>query len=144
MQVINEVFTDPKPRDDFFDNLDPNAPLVMINLLKFKEKAEYPDGRQSTLSGGEAYNIYGEAVVKMIESRGGIMVHSGRVTGILTGKVEALWDAVGIVEYPSPSAFRDMLDSDEYQQAHIHREAGLAGQLNISTSSPGHVIKQEA
>ena len=143
MQVTNEVFTDPELRDAFFDNLDPNAPLVMVNLLKFKEKAEYPDGRESALSGGEAYNIYGEAVVKMIESRGGIMVHGGRVTGILTGKVEDLWDAVGIVEYPSPSAFRDMLDSEEYQQVHIHREAGLAGQLNISTSSPGHVIKQE-
>ena len=143
MQVTNEVFTDPELRDAFFDNLDPNAPLVMVNLLKFKENAEYPDGRESALSGGEAYNIYGEAVVKMIESRGGIMVHGGRVTGILTGKVEDLWDAVGIVEYPSPSAFRDMLDSEEYQQVHIHREAGLAGQLNISTSSPGHVIKQE-
>jgi len=139
MQVINEIDTDPKARDAFFSSLDPNAPLVMINLLKFKEKAEYPDGRETNLSGAEAYNIYGEAVVKMIDALGGTRVHGGLVTNIMLGQVEELWDAVGIVEYPTPAAFQAMLDSAEYQEVHVHREAGLAGQLNISTTSPGHV-----
>ncbi len=142
MQVINEVNTDPKTRDAFFDSVDPNAPLVMVNLLKFKEKAEYPDGRDTNLSGGEAYNIYGEAVIKMIVALGGTRVHGGLITSIMLGQVEELWDAVGIVEYPTPAAFRAMLESDEYQDVHVHREAGLAGQLNISTASPGHVANR--
>ncbi|MDP6027832.1 MAG: DUF1330 domain-containing protein [Pseudomonadales bacterium] len=142
MQVINEVSADPEARDAFFDSLDPNAPLVMVNLLKFKEKAEYSDGRETSLSGGEAYNIYGEAVAKMIVALGGTRVHGGLVTNIMLGQVEELWDAVGIVEYPTPSAFRAMLESDEYQDMHIHREAGLAGQLNISTTSPGHAANR--
>ena len=138
MQVINEVSTDPEVRDAFFDSLDPNAPLVMVNLLKFKEKAKYPDGRKTDLSGAEAYNIYGEAVARMITALGGARVHGGLITNIVLGRVEELWDAVGIVEYPTPSAFRTMLESDEYQDVYIHRLAGLAGQLNISTTSPGH------
>ena len=70
MQVINEVSSSPEARDAFFSKLEPGAPLVMVNLLKFKEKAEYPDGRETTLSGAQAYGIYGEAVGKMIEAFG--------------------------------------------------------------------------
>ena len=138
MQVINEVSSSPEARDTFFSKLDPNAPVVMVNLLKFKEKAEYPDGRETDLSGAQAYGIYGEAVGKMIEALGGARVHGGMVTGLMLGQVEELWDVVGIVEYPNPAAFREMLESEAYQEAHVHREAGLAGQLNIATTSPGH------
>lgn len=138
MQVVNEVSSDPQARDAFFAGLDPEAPLVMVNLLKFKTQAEYADGRDTQLSGAEAYGIYGEAVGKMIEALGGTRVHGGRVLGLMLGQVDELWDAVGIVEYPNPAAFRAMLESDAYQAAHVHRVAGLAGQLNIATTSPGH------
>ncbi len=33
-------------------------PILMVNLLKFKDKAEYEDGRVSNLTGREAYEIY--------------------------------------------------------------------------------------
>ena len=32
-----------------------DAPIKMVNLLKFKIKAEYADGRSTDLSGREAY-----------------------------------------------------------------------------------------
>ena len=38
---------------------------------------------------------------------------------------------VGLVEYPSLQAFQAMLTTPEYQEIAVHREAGLAGQLNI-------------
>ena len=136
MQVVNQVSTDQSERDNFFSNLDPDAPVVMVNLLKFKDKAEYPDGRESELSGAEAYGIYGQAVGKLILNLGGRLIHGGAITGLMLGEVEELWDQVGIVEYPNPAAFRAMIDSAEYQEIHIHREAGLKGQLNIATTSP--------
>jgi len=37
-------------------------PIVMLNLLKFKEKATYEDGRSSELTGLEAYQLYAEAL----------------------------------------------------------------------------------
>ena len=43
----------------------PSGPLIMLNLLKFKAKAEYADGRETNLSGAEAYALYGQEVSKI-------------------------------------------------------------------------------
>jgi hypothetical protein len=51
------------------------------------------------------------------------------------GEVEDLWDAVGIVEYPSRTTFRRIATSPAVQAIGVHREAGLAGQLLILTIS---------
>ena len=144
MQVVNELGSSPEARDAFFESLDPHAPLVMVNLLKFKDKAEYADGRDSDLTGAQAYALYSEVVSQMIVDLGGTLVHGGMVTNLLVGQVEELWDVVGLVEYPNPGAFREMIESDAYQVAHVHREAGLAGQLNLSTTSPGYASQRAA
>ena len=39
-----------------------DVPFLAVNLLKFKEKAEYADGRETDLTGREAYAIYGDEV----------------------------------------------------------------------------------
>ena len=56
--------------------------------------------------------------------------------GMVVGEVENLWDACAIVEYPSIKAFMNMVDSDEWGQHAVHREAGLEGQLNIFSRTP--------
>ena len=89
----------------------------------------------ASLSGAQAYAIYGAAVAKMIDALGGRRIHGGQITGLMLGQVEELWDAVGIVEYPNADAFRQMIESEAYQAIHVHREAGLAGQLNIRTTA---------
>ena len=61
------------------------------------------------------------------------MRFSGAVTGLLLGEVEELWDMVAIAEYPSRKAMLMMVQSPEYQAITKHRDAGLAGQLNICT-----------
>ena len=38
---------------------DSGGPVVMLNLLKFRAKAVYPDGRPSDLTGRQAYDLYG-------------------------------------------------------------------------------------
>ena len=55
------------------------------------------------------------------------------VARLVLGEVENLWDAVAIASYPSSETMLKMIQSDAYQSIHIHREAGLAGQLNIET-----------
>ena len=44
-----------------------DKPIFMVNLLKFKEKAKYPDKRETDLTGKEAYAIYGKEVVGHLE-----------------------------------------------------------------------------
>ena len=105
----------------------------MVNLLKFKPRAQYADGTDSHLSGAEAYMRYGEEVRKLVEGLGGRVRYSGAVTGLMIGEVEELWDAVALAEYPSLAAFREMAMSPAMHAIEHHRKAGLAGQLNIKT-----------
>ncbi|WP_426168400.1 DUF1330 domain-containing protein [Sandarakinorhabdus sp. DWP1-3-1] len=135
MHVANAVMPRPEQAQLFFAGAD-SGPMVMINLLKFKDKAEYPDGSDAGLSGKDAYLRYGAAVQKCLEMVGGRAVFSGDVTGIILGDVEELWDMVALAWYPGPQAMLQMVGLPEYQGIEVHRFAGLAGQLNIRTA-PG-------
>ena len=115
---------------------DSGGPIYMLNLLKFREKAAYADGRATTLSGEEAYAIYGRAVSRMVLEAGGKLVFSGRVEGTMVGVVEDSWDSVAIMMYPSLAVMGQMTSSAAYAEIHVHRDAGLAGQILIKTSKP--------
>lgn len=135
MKVENAVRPSDEQLKSFFSRAgtDKDGPVVMVNLLKFREKAAYPDGRDAHLSGQEAYMRYGAEVSKIISKLGGKMIFGGTVDGLMLGECEELWDQVALVEYPSRAAFLEMVMSPEYHAIEVHREAGLAGQLNIGT-----------
>jgi uncharacterized protein (DUF1330 family) len=135
MHFENAVMPQPEQAKAFFFG-EENGPMVMVNLLKFKDKAEYPDGSNADWTGKQAYLVYGAAVQKCLELVGGRAVFSGDVTGLILGEVEELWDMVALAYYPSPQAMMQMVGLPEYQGIEIHRFAGLKGQLNIRTA-PG-------
>ena len=98
MEVINQLNPPMERMADFFGPSAPDEPFVMVNLLKFKERAEYADGRETDLSGAEAYALYGAAVTKIIDGLGGKSVYAGGVTGLMLGEVEEMWDMIALVE----------------------------------------------
>jgi uncharacterized protein (DUF1330 family) len=130
MNVANAVFPGPEQVMEFFGG-EEDGPFVMVNLLKFHQTAQYEDGSDAALSGAEAYARYGAEVSKLIEALGGRVRFSGKVTGLMIGEVDDLWDAVALAEYPSLAAFKAMALSPEMHAMEHHRKAGLAGQLNI-------------
>jgi uncharacterized protein (DUF1330 family) len=111
----------------------PDGPIVMVNLLKYRDKACYPDGSDSELSGRDAYTRYAVEVLKLITALGGRVLYTGDVRSLVIGEVGELWDEVALAEYPSRAAFLQMAMSPECQAIGVHRQAGLAGQLNIET-----------
>jgi hypothetical protein len=136
MEVTNEVFpTDPEQFTKLMEK-GPDGPIFMVNLLKFKEKAEYEDGRETDLSGRDAYMIYGRTVSDILPKFGGRAVFAADVTFLSLGKVEELWDEVAIAMYPARADMVRMSMSDEWREASVHRSAGLKGQLNIETVLP--------
>ena len=135
MDVTNAVLPSQEQATAFFSSPE-DGPFVMLNLLSFREQAEYPDGADAHLTGRQAYERYAEGVTALVAQLGGSVRFSGDVSGILLGEVEELWDVVALVEYPSYDAFLQMTLSPEYQAIEHHRIAGLAGQLNIRTK-PG-------
>ena len=110
-----------------------DQPIYMLNLLKYRDKAEYADGRDTALSGREAYQLYGAGVIKTLAAVEGSIIFSGTVSRLMLGEVEELWDDVAIAMYPSRAAMMAMISSPEYQAIAVHRTAGLAGQLNLET-----------
>ena len=130
MEVKNQVTPDMQVAMDFFSQVE-DGPFVMLNLLKFKEKAEIEDGSDTESSGLDAYQRYGQVAAQCIQKVGGRMIFVGAVTGLLLGEIEENWDMVALVEYPSLEAFRKMTSLPEFVEASKHRSSGLAGQLNI-------------
>jgi uncharacterized protein (DUF1330 family) len=112
----------------------PSGALVMVNLLKFRLKAVYPDGRPTELSGQQAYMLYGAPMQRIVAQGGGRLVFSGQVRSLVIGNVDELWDMVALMEYPSAAEFARIVASPEVAEIGIHRAAGLAGQLLIATS----------
>ena len=115
---------------------DDGQPIYMLNLLKFRDKAVYADGRSTDLTGRQAYDLYGRAMAQMVAAAGGKLVYAAKVRGLLLGEVEELWDSVGIMMYPSFKAMAAITSSPGYAEIHVHRDAGLAGQVLIETVGP--------
>ena len=132
MNVENKVYPSREQRE-VLAQPGPDGPIVMVNLLKFRERAEYPDGRDAQLSGREAYLRYGQSLMPLLQKTGARLLFSGNVNYLSLGVVESLWDEVALVEYPSRTAFVQMTLTPEYAEIAVHRSAGLEGQLNIET-----------
>ena len=103
------------------------GPVVMLNLLKFKTRADGTDG-----SGASEYAKYGDAAIGMVEARGGKVLWMGRADQILIGDPAEDWDSVALVQYPSRKDFVEMVSTPEYEQAHEHRESGLERTIIIA------------
>ena len=103
------------------------GPIVMLNLLSFREQAEYPEGSEhSPCTGREAYARYAVTVMPFLNAVGGRPLWQGAVDQTLIGPVLGeSWDATLLVEYPSRQKFLEMARNPEYLQVAVHRTAAL-------------------
>jgi uncharacterized protein (DUF1330 family) len=101
-----------------------DTPVVMVNLLKFKQ-----DG------GLESYLRYAREVAPHLERVGAQVRYAGAAPTVVIGEgATPEWDAILIVEYPSPAAFISMVTTEEYGRVHTHRAAALDQGELIATS----------
>ena len=68
MEVKNSLYPDKAQIEGFLEP-GPEGPICMVKLLKFRDKAEYEDGRDTELTGREAYEIYSDGVQKLLEGQ---------------------------------------------------------------------------
>jgi len=102
-----------------------DAPVVMVNLLKFKQPG-----------GLERYLRYGAEVAPHLERVGATVRYGGTAPAVIIGEGERpWWDAILIVEYPTPAAFIDMVTTEAYAKVHEHRAAALDRGDLIATST---------
>ena len=117
--------------------LDPLAPVVMLNLMRFRERSLDGDG-----SGWDAYLRYSALTVPMIKARGGTLLWTGDARAVALG-LEAgnIWDYLALVYYPTVGAFIDMMTSaglrnalrpaphQRLRRARHHRDQGSLQQV---------------
>lgn len=114
-----------------------DQPIVMLNLLKFRDRATYDEPGHPDISGREAYMLYGQPMKALVEGKGGRMWFNATIDALVIGEVEELWDVAAIMEYPNREAFVAIATSPEVAALGVHRKAGLAGQLLIQCTSLG-------
>ncbi|MEY8841508.1 DUF1330 domain-containing protein, partial [Cribrihabitans sp. XS_ASV171] len=95
-----------------FKSLDRDHPIEMLNLVKFREHAVYPQGHHladTGLSGAEAYRNYGRDTAPIIERLGARIVWRGTFQCTLIGPGDEIWDEIFVARYPTAHAFLQMV-----------------------------------
>jgi uncharacterized protein (DUF1330 family) len=108
-----------------------DQPIVMVNLLRYKPRADGGDGERT---GAEAYARYAEAMREVVESHGGRFVWLGRVDSLVIGDTQEEFHMIGLVEYPSRQKFVEIMFSDRVRKIAGDRTAGLESQWLIATT----------
>jgi len=110
--------------------------VVMVNLLKFKERADAHAGASEGASTGQqAYGRYADQMRKVVESQGGRFIWAGRVDSRVIGEDgDPEFDVVALVEYPSRQKFIEIASSQKVTEIGEHRSAGLEMQWLIATT----------
>jgi uncharacterized protein (DUF1330 family) len=99
-----------------------DAPVVMLNLMRFRERSLDGNG-----SGWDAYLRYSALAIKTIKAQGGTIVWTGTAEAVALGRPEDnRWDYAALVRYPSRAAFVAMMTSPAYAEANIERDNGCA------------------
>ena len=108
---------------------DPHAdgPVFMVNFMRYKEVAVYDDGRETTLSGQEADDLY--APLDVLGRIGADVAFHGEVEGL--GERE--WHRIGIVRYPTRKSFMDMQSRPDFLERFVHKEAGMEFTIVMTT-----------
>jgi uncharacterized protein (DUF1330 family) len=102
-----------------------DAPVLMVNLLQFKKPG-----------GLERYLQYAEEVAPHLERVGATIRYAGTAPAVIIGDgQQPWWDAILVVEYPTPAAFIDMVTTEGYAKVHEHRAAALERGDLIATST---------
>jgi len=123
MAAIDEL------HDETLARIADDTPVVMVNLMKFRETSLDGDG-----SGWDAYVRYSKGVNHLIRGVGGGIIWTGDAKGASFGPAQfGDWDFVALVRYPSKAAFRAFITSADYEAQNHHRLNGCLEHVIIAS-----------
>ncbi len=110
---------------------DTDAPVVMLNLLRYRAQAEDGHGVDG-MTGEAAYREYGTRFAELNPRFVGEPIWMGRAGDVVIGDEE--WDIAILVRYPTRRRFAAMLADPDYQAMAPIRAAALADSRLIETT----------
>lgn len=128
--MTTDAWDDEDPLNvDHLAALPDNGPVVMLNLMRFRERSLDGNG-----SGWDAYLRYSAMAIVLIKARAGTIIWTGEAEAVALGVPDSnRWDYAALVRYPSRAAFIDMMTSPEYAAANVERVNGCARHTIIAT-----------
>jgi uncharacterized protein (DUF1330 family) len=127
---MGEGFVDPSRENfDRFKALPRDTPIHMLNLIRFKPLATYPEGHELAgkgLTGEQAYREYMRTIQPVLARAGGAIVWAGQFEAMVTGPAEWDWDETFVMAYPDAAAFMGMVKDPDYAPVVVHRQAAVA------------------
>ena len=112
-----------------FKDLPRDEPIHMLNLIRLRARAAYPDDHPNhgrDMTGLDAYRAYGRDSGAIFKRVGGRQVWAGRPDLVVIGPADERWDLAFIAEYPNAEGFIAMLRDPDYREAVKHRQAAVA------------------
>jgi uncharacterized protein (DUF1330 family) len=127
---MTEAYIDPSRENfDHFKALPRDTPIHMLNLVRFREHAAYPEGHELAgkgLTGADAYREYMRTIQPVLERAGGHIVWAGGFEAMVTGPAEWEWDETFVMAYPDAASFMGMVKDPDYAPVVVHRQAAVA------------------
>ncbi|HEY4378449.1 MAG TPA: hypothetical protein VGM93_14885 [Acidimicrobiales bacterium] len=109
---------------------DDDGPIWMVNLMHYRDRADYGAAGGPDVSGREADDLY--APLDELHQLGAEIVFLADVDSQLLGDAPQ-WDRVAVVKYPSRRAFIELQELPTYPAKHVHKEAGMEQTFVIGT-----------
>jgi hypothetical protein len=106
----------------WFQRDEPGGPMWALNLMKYRDRAEYTDGRESEITGAEADDVY--APHEHLAAVGSRIILVAPVVHHLVGD-DWRWDRIAIAQYRDRMAMVEMSSKSDFQQDEKHKEAGM-------------------
>lgn len=135
---MSEDHVDPeRAQFDAFKALPRDAPVDMLNLVRFRARAAYPADHPlhaAGLTGAQAYARYGEESGSVFRRVGGSIVWTAGFEVTLIGPAAERWDAMFVARYPSAAAFLAMVTDPVYRDAVRHRQAAVETSRLVRTT----------
>jgi uncharacterized protein (DUF1330 family) len=127
--MVSETYIDPSPANfQAFKDLPRDEPIHMLNLLLYRDDAEYPAGHEHAdkgWTGRRAYEEYGRTSGPIFRRVGGTIVWRGTFQAMVTGPEARAWHHGFVAQYPNAGAFFAMIKDPDYQKAVVNRTAAL-------------------
>jgi uncharacterized protein (DUF1330 family) len=125
---LNSAIDPSRAQFDQFKALPRDQPVHMLNLIRLRDMALYPEDhpdRDLKRTGLEAYRAYGRESAPVFKRVGGQQIWAGRPDLVVTGPQIEAWDLAFIAAYPSGGAFLEMVTDPVYRIVVQHRSAGV-------------------
>ncbi|MGB3151979.1 MAG: DUF1330 domain-containing protein [Maribacter sp.] len=129
-----------KAVNEFYLDFIKKGNIVMLNLLKYKPKADYgnlePINSQKEITGKEAYELYIDTIKEELVENKSHIIFKGECNNFLIGPESEKWDELLLVEHQSVRSFREFSQSTAYLNNVLYRTAGLEDSRVLPSTEP--------